>query len=152
MPFNIVLVAPEIPNNTGNIGRLCLGTGSTLHLVKPLGFSLDDKNLKRSGLDYWPRLSLKIYDSWEEFTIQNPNACLAFYSSHGSSNYWDLRVADNQYFIFGCESKGLPPSLLQEKETETYKIPLLPDSIRSFNLANAVSIVLFEGLRQQQIS
>tara|TARA_B110000259_G_C13983765_1_gene389633 strand:+ start:278 stop:769 length:492 start_codon:yes stop_codon:yes gene_type:complete len=150
MPFNVVLLNPEIPNNTGNIGRLCLGTGSTLHLIKPLGFSLEDKQLKRSGLDYWPRLSVKIYDNWEAFLAQNKGASLAFYSSHASQIYWDLKAEDNQFFIFGSESKGLPATLLKEMTAHSYKIPLAPDSIRSFNLANAVSIVLFDGLRQQR--
>jgi len=151
MPFNVVLINPEIPNNTGNIGRLCLGTGSVLHLIKPLGFSLEDKQLKRSGLDYWPQLSVKVYENWDGFLAKNTGASLAFYSSHATQIYWDLKAADNQFFIFGCESMGLPASLLNEVTAQSYKIPLVPNSIRSFNLANAVSIVLFDGLRQQRL-
>ena len=151
MAFHIVLVAPEIPNNTGNIGRLCLGSGSSLHLIKPLGFSIEDKQLKRSGLDYWPNLKVRIYEDWTDFVHKNPNVSMSFYSSHAKQIYWDLKVPKEHYFVFGCESKGLPTSLTQTYATDSYAIPLAPNSIRSFNLANAVSIVLFEGLRQQSL-
>jgi len=149
MPFHVVLVHPEIPNNTGNIGRLCLGTGSELHLIKPLGFSLEDKQLKRSGLDYWPKLKVHIHEDFSTFLLANPRAKMAFYSSKGNQNYWDLEAEEDHYFVFGCESKGLPESLVEKQQQSLYKIPLAADSIRSFNLANAVSIVLFEGKRQQ---
>lgn len=149
MPFHVVLVQPEIPNNTGNIGRLCLGTGSELHLIKPLGFSLEDKQLKRSGLDYWPKLKVHIHENFAAFRTAHPKAQLAFYSSKGTQNYWDLKTKEDQYFVFGCESKGLPDALVETQQQSLYKIPLVPNSIRSFNLANAVSIVLFEGQRQQ---
>ena len=149
MPFHVVLVHPEIPNNTGNIGRLCLGTGSELHLIKPLGFSLEDKQLKRSGLDYWPKLKVHIHEDFASFLAENPKAKMAFYSSKGSQTYWDLKTEEDQYFVFGCESKGLPEVLTRQYEHALYKIPLAPNSIRSFNLANAVSIILFEGQRQQ---
>lgn len=150
MPFNIVLVYPEIPNNTGNIGRLCLGTNSHLHLIKPLGFSLEDKQLKRSGLDYWPNLMVTVYENYQDFSRQHPNALLSYYSSHATKTYWNLSVQPNHFFVFGCESKGLPKEILSQQEQHTYKIPLAPNSIRSFNLANAVGIVVFEGLRQLQ--
>ena len=149
MPFHVVLVQPEIPNNTGNIGRLCLGTGSELHLIKPLGFSLEDKQLKRSGLDYWPKLKVHIHESFAAFRTAHPKAPLAFYSSKGTQNYWDLETKEDQYFVFGCESKGLPDALVENQQQSLYKIPIVSNSIRSFNLANAVSIVLFEGQRQQ---
>ncbi len=151
MAFHIVLVAPEIPNNTGNIGRLCLGSGSSLHLIKPLGFSLEDKQLKRSGLDYWPKLSVHVYEDWSEFLTKNPQASMSFYTSHATQTYWNLKVPKEHYFVFGCESKGLPSTLIQNHAADSYVIPLQPNSIRSFNLANAVSIVLFEGLRQQSL-
>ncbi|HAQ54576.1 MAG TPA: tRNA (uridine(34)/cytosine(34)/5-carboxymethylaminomethyluridine(34)-2'-O)-methyltransferase TrmL, partial [Flavobacteriaceae bacterium] len=101
MPFHVVLVHPEIPNNTGNIGRLCLGTGSELHLIKPLGFSLEDKQLKRSGLDYWPKLKVHIHEDFASFLAENPKAKMAFYSSKGSQTYWDLKTEEDQYFVFG---------------------------------------------------
>ena len=149
MPFHVVLVHPEIPNNTGNIGRLCFGTGSELHLIKPLGFSLEDKQLKRSGLDYWPKLKVHIHEDFTAFRTSHPKAKMAFYSSKGTQNYWDLETQEDHYFVFGCESKGLPEALLETQQQSLYKIPLATNSIRSFNLANAVSIVLFEGKRQQ---
>ncbi len=147
MPYNIVLIEPEIPNNTGNIGRLSLGTGSTLHLVKPFGFELNDKRLKRAGLDYWQHLNVKIYDSAADFFLEHEHKKMAFLSSHGSKKHWDIDFEDNMFFVFGKESVGLSKDILENHKKNTFKIPLYSEHIRSLNLANAVSIVLYEGLK-----
>ncbi len=146
--LNIVLIHPEIPNNTGNIGRLCLGSGNGLHLVKPLGFEIDDKKLKRAGLDYWPHLDVSYYDSAEDFFDRHQGKKMAFLSSHGDKEYWDIPFEEDMFLIFGKESLGLEKDLLQEVLDKTYRIPLFSDKVRSLNLANAVGIVVYEGLRQ----
>ncbi len=148
MALNIVLIEPEIPNNTGNIGRLALATGSHLHLVKPFGFELSDKRLKRAGLDYWQHLSLSIYENSEEFFATYPDKKMAFFSSHGNRNHWSLDYSDNLFLIFGKESVGLAKEILEKNGDKLYKIPLFSEHIRSLNLANAVGIVVYEGLRQ----
>lgn len=148
MPLNIVLIEPEIPNNTGNIGRLALATGSRLHLVKPFGFEIDDKRLKRAGLDYWQHLEVIYYDSSDDFFIKNKDAKMVFLSSHGAKSHWDITFTDNMFLIFGKESVGLPKSLISEHKEFLFKIPLYSQDIRSLNLANAVSIIVYEGLRQ----
>jgi len=147
MPFNIVLIEPEIPNNTGNIGRLSLGTGSTLHLVKPFGFEITDTRLKRAGLDYWKHVNIIEYDSVDDFYKKNTNAKMVYFSSHGEKVHWDIDFEDNMFFVFGQESKGLPKSIIEDNQDKLYKIPLYSEHIRSLNLANAVSVVVFEGLR-----
>lgn len=147
MAFNIVLIEPEIPNNTGNIGRLALATGCQLHLVKPFGFDIEDKQLKRAGLDYWQHLDLKIYDNIECFFKANLNKKMVFLSSHGRQDHWDIPYEDELFIIFGKESVGLPKALLEKHETDVFKIPLFSAKIRSLNLANAVSVVIYEGLR-----
>lgn len=148
MPLNIVLIEPEIPNNTGNIGRLSLATGSRLHLVKPFGFVIDDKRLKRAGLDYWQHLEVIYYDSIDEFFRKNNNSEMIFLSSHGTKSHWDISFSDNMFLVFGKESVGLPKALIEQYSDRLFKIPLYSDSIRSLNLANAVSIIIYEGLRQ----
>lgn len=148
MPLNIVLFEPEIPNNTGNIGRLVLASGSNLHLVKPFGFELDDKRLKRAGLDYWPHLSLFIYDSIEEFYKNHKGKNIVYFSSHGEKNHWSIEYENDMFLVFGKESIGLPKVIINEHFDKTYKIPLYSPHIRSLNLANAVSIVVYEGLKQ----
>ncbi|WP_417860687.1 tRNA (cytidine(34)-2'-O)-methyltransferase [Winogradskyella sediminis] len=148
MPLNIVLIEPEIPNNTGNIGRLALASGSTLHLVKPFGFEIDDKRLKRAGLDYWQHLEVIYYDNMEAFFQKNKNAKMVFLSSHGTQNHWDIKFEDDMFLVFGKESVGLPKPLLERYASQLFKIPLYSTSIRSLNLANAVSIIVYEGLRQ----
>ena len=147
MPLNIVLIEPEIHTNTGNIGRLSLATGSTLHLVKPFGFEITDKRLKRAGLDYWNHISLVIYENVEDFFIKNKNKNMVFLSSHGSKNYWDIDYKEDIYLVFGKESKGLSNDILKANLDTTYRIPLYSDKVRSLNLANAVSVVAYEGLR-----
>jgi tRNA (cytidine/uridine-2'-O-)-methyltransferase len=150
MPLNIVLIEPEIPNNTGNIGRLALATGSRLHLVKPFGFEIDDKRLKRAGLDYWQHLEVINYDNTEDFFSKNSDAKMVFLSSHGKQSHWDINYTDNMFLVFGKESVGLPKPLIKEHQDQLFKIPLYSAEIRSLNLANAVSIIVYEGLRQLQ--
>ena len=148
MSLNIVLIEPEIPNNTGNIGRLSLGANATLHLVKPFGFEITDTRLKRAGLDYWQHLNVIMYNNIDDFFCKNPTAKMVFLSSHGTRNHWDIPFEENLYLVFGKESKGLPKSILEKHPIDIYKIPLNSEHIRSLNIANAVSIVVYEGLRQ----
>lgn len=148
MPLNIVLIEPEIPNNTGNIGRLALATGSRLHLVKPFGFEITDKRLKRAGLDYWQHLEVIYYESTEDFFIKNSDAKMVFLSSHGTQSHWDINYTDNMFLVFGKESKGLSKTITEKYSNELFKIPMYSEHIRSLNIANAVSIVVYEGLRQ----
>ena len=152
MPFNIVLVEPEIPNNTGNIGRLSLASGSELHLVKPFGFELSDTRLKRAGLDYWKHVSVKIYESLDEFFAINKDKEMVFLSSAAKQSYASIEYKDDLFFIFGKESVGLPKDLVADQSNKLYKIPIHSPHIRSLNLANAVSIVVFEGLRSLEVS
>ncbi len=147
MALNIVLIEPEIPNNTGNIGRLALATGSHLHLVKPLGFEITDARLKRAGLDYWKHLSVTYYDSINHFFEVNKNKNMAFLSSHGTKNHWNIPFADDMFLIFGKESVGLPKPLIELHKNQLFKIPLYSEHVRSLNLANAVSVVIYEGLK-----
>ena len=149
MPLNIVLFEPEIPNNTGNIGRLALASGSNLHLVKPFGFEIDDTRLKRAGLDYWQHLNVIIYDNIDHFFKENKNGYFAFLSSHGNKNYWDITFKENTFLIFGKESVGLPKYIKETFSDDLYKIPIYNKNVRSLNLANAVGIVIYEGLKQQ---
>lgn len=148
MPLNIVLIEPEIPNNTGNIGRLALASGSNLHLVKPFGFEIDDKRLKRAGLDYWQHLNVIYYENIEEFFHKNKDANFVFLSSHGTKKHWDIQFEDKLFLVFGKESVGLSKSIINENEEHLFKIPLFSEDVRSLNLANAVGIVVYEGLRQ----
>ncbi len=147
VPFNIVLVAPEIPQNTGTIGRLCVSTDTRLHLVKPLGFSLDDRYVKRAGMDYWPHLDLSVYENWEEFLDRNPGAECLFLSTKGEKCFWDAAYPVGSCLVFGRESSGLPPEFYQRYRERLYQIPMQGKFHRSLNLANAVSIVLYEALR-----
>lgn len=147
MALNIVLIEPEIPNNTGNIGRLALASGSHLHLVKPFGFKIDDTRLKRAGLDYWQHLSVTYYESIDEFFDVNKNKNMAFLSSHGSKNHWDIPFEDHLFLIFGKESVGLPKAIVEKHSDKLFKIPIYSEHVRSLNLANAVSIVVYEGLK-----
>ncbi len=153
MSLNIVLFEPEIPNNTGNIGRLALASGSKLHLVKPFGFELSDSRLKRAGLDYWKHISLKIYDSSDEFFSINQDKKMAFLSSNATMDYCSIDYEDDMFFVFGKESVGLAKNVTEKNSYRLYKIPIYSEHVRSLNLANAVSIVVYEGLRSiRQIS
>ena len=146
--FNLVLVEPEIPPNTGNVGRLALATGSTLHLVQPLGFSIDDRQLRRAGMDYWKNVNVKLWENFEQFELKiEPSSRRFFFSTKVEKPYWDIRFSPKDYLIFGRETKGLPSSLLARHAEEAFRIPMLPEA-RSLNLATAVAIVLFEGMRQ----
>lgn len=146
--FHIVLVAPEIPQNTGTIGRLCVSTGAKLHLIEPLGFSLDEKHLKRAGMDYWPHLELAVYRDWEEFLAANPGAKLLFFSTKGETSYWDIAYPEGSFLVFGSESRGFPPEFYERYRDRLATIPMEGKFHRSLNLANAASIVLYEALRQ----
>ncbi|QLG44362.1 tRNA (cytidine(34)-2'-O)-methyltransferase [Costertonia aggregata] len=147
MAFNIVLVEPEIPNNTGNIGRLALATGCTLHLVKPLGFEIDDTRLKRAGLDYWKHLSVIVYENIQDFLSEHRNKNLVYFSSHGKQNHWEIPFEREMFLVFGKESVGLSKSITSSNSEALYKIPLYSEHIRSLNLANAVSVAVYEGLK-----
>ncbi len=147
MPYNIVLIEPEIPMNTGNIGRLSLATGSHLHLVKPFGFELNDKRVKRAGLDYWQHISLFVYESVEDFYAKNKGKKMVYFSSHGSKDHWSVDYEEELFLVFGKESVGLPKSMTDMHSEKLYKIPLFSEHIRSLNLANTVSVVVYEGLR-----
>mgnify|MGYP003664553584 FL=1 len=146
--LNIVLINPEIPNNTGNIGRLALGSGCKLHLVKPFGFEIDDTRLKRAGLDYWKHLDVQYYNNTEDFFKKNAFAKMAFLSSHGTKSHYDIPFEEDLFLVFGKESKGLPKEITEKHPDQLYKIPLFSEHIRSLNLANAVGIVAYEGIRQ----
>ena len=151
MAFNIVLFEPEIPMNTGNIGRLSLASGSKLHLVKPFGFELNDKRVKRAGLDYWQHITLFIYESIEDFYAKNEGGRFFYFSSHGTHNYCAIDYKDEIFLIFGKESVGLPKNIIAENTDALYYIPIYSSHIRSLNLANAVSIVVYEGIRNLKL-
>ena len=146
--FNIVLVEPEIPPNTGNVGRLCLATKSTLHLIKPLGFSMEHRQLKRAGLDYWEDVDLKVWDSLPVLMKANPDARCFLVTTKTKRAYWDVEFRPSDFLVFGRETKGLPESLLAANESRCVTIPMA--DTRSLNLATAVGIVLFEAVRQQR--
>lgn len=147
MGFNIVLVEPEIPTNTGNIGRLSLASGSALHLVKPFSFELNDKRLKRAGLDYWKHISLNIYENIEDFYLKNKEANMVYFSTSATKNYTSIDFQDNMFFLFGKESVGLSKEIINNNLDKLYTIPIYNKHVRSLNLANAVSIVVYEALR-----
>ena len=147
MSLNIVLIEPEIPYNTGAIARTCALTGSSLHLVRPLGFSIDDKHLKRAGLDYWPLVDLYLYDSFEEVVDKNPEGRFYFATTKTNRNYDEFKYRDNSYFVFGKETKGLPEDLIDKYKDTTIRIPM-KDIGRSLNLANSANIIIYEALRQ----
>ena len=147
MALNIVLVNPEIPSNTGNIARTCAITGTVLHLIKPLGFSLEDKYLKRAGLDYWNLVNVIIYEDLNDFIKKNESGTFYFLTTKAKLRYSDVKFKDNDYLFFGAETKGLPESLLKENYDKSLRIPMKP-STRSLNLANSANIVLYEALRQ----
>ena len=147
MGFNIVLIEPEIPMNTGNIGRLSLASGSILHLVKPFGFELNDSRLKRAGLDYWKHISVNIYENIDEFFSRNNGKDMVYLSSSGEKNYTSIPYKDDMFLIFGKESEGLPKNIIAANSDKLYKIPIYSSHVRSLNLANAVSIVVYDGLR-----
>lgn len=147
--LHVVLVEPEIPPNTGNIGRMCLAVGAHLHLVKPLGYSLDDRELKRAGLDYWKDVTLSVWENFAEMQASRPAGSRFFYLTTKSKRaYWDVRFRDEDVLVFGRESKGLPESLLAVNPDSTVTIPMQPCSVRSLNLSTAAGIVVYEAVRQ----
>lgn len=146
--MHIVLVRPQIPPNTGNISRLCAGTGAHLHLVGELGFSLEDKYLRRAGLDYWPHVKLHRHDTLEETLAGVPPEDVAFYSSHAQRRYTEFEPQGEPWMVFGRETEGLPKALLAAESERSYLIPILP-TVRSLNLANACSVVLYDQLRRR---
>lgn len=148
MALNIVLVEPEIPQNTGNIARTCALTNTALHLVKPLGFSVEDKYLKRAGLDYWHLVNINYYDSFKELIEKYPNGDFYYATTKGKNIYSSVNYTENAFIIFGKETKGLPDDILSENWDKTIKIPMKEGIKRSLNLANSVNIILFEALRQ----
>jgi tRNA (cytidine/uridine-2'-O-)-methyltransferase len=146
--LHVVLVEPEIPPNTGNVGRLCLATGSHLHLVKPLGFSIDDRTLKRAGLDYWKDVQVTVWESFAELQSAQPEGSRFFYlTTKAQRSYWNAEFRDGDFLVFGRETKGLPEPLLAANVETTLTIPM-QGSTRSLNLATAVGIVLYEAVRQ----
>lgn len=145
--MNIVLVYPEIPQNTGNIARTCAATGSVLHLVKPLGFDISEKAVKRAGLDYWDKVDVRIYENLEEFFEKNAGGRFWFLSTKANHSYTEVKYESNDYLVFGRETHGLPEPLLKENYSNTVRIPMLP-TLRSLNLSNSVAIALYEALRQ----
>ncbi len=149
-PFHIVLIEPEIPPNTGNIGRLCAATGTHLHLVGKLGFSLDDKHLKRAGLDYWPEVKLHRWDSLPEVQAQFPQARFWYTSKKASRSYTKADFKPGDFLVFGKETLGLPEELLAEEQDYALRIPIFSPAVRSLNLANSAAILLYEALRQNQ--
>jgi len=149
--MNVVLIEPEIHFNTGNIGRTCVGTSSTLHLVGKLGFSLAAPQIRRSGLDYWPKLKLRLYNSFSDFLDGLPNSArLFFFSAEGEKTIWNAQFTSDAYLIFGKESAGLPAAIREKYKDSLYRVPIAPD-IRSLNLGTTAGIVLYEALRQTSV-
>ena len=146
--INIVLHEPEIPQNTGNIGRTCAAAGMRLHLIKPLGFSLDEKQLKRAGLDYWSELDVTVYENYEDFLSKNPAAKIYYATTKGRKVYTQAAYEPDCYIMFGKESAGIPEEILKDHEETCVRIPMVGE-MRSLNLSNAVAIVAYEALRQQ---
>ena len=146
--LHVVLVAPEIPPNTGSIARLCAATQIRLHLIRPLGFSLDNRYLKRAGLDYWPHVDVQVHDDWQHFRTQHRGARMHFFSARATRSYLSARYAPGDHLVFGSETKGLPPTLLTAHRNATYVIPIFSPHVRSLNLSNAASIIVYEALRQ----
>ncbi len=146
--MHIVLHEPEIPANTGNIGRTCVATDTSLHLIEPLGFRLDEKSIKRAGMDYWEHLDISTYINYEDFCKKNPGAKIWYATTKAKHSYTDVEFGPDDYIMFGKESAGIPEEILVEHEEQCIRIPMLP-KIRSLNLSNSVAIVLYEALRQQ---
>lgn len=147
MSFNIVMVEPEIPQNTGNVARTCAVTGSRLHLVKPFGFEIDDKKLKRAGLDYWDMLDITIYENLDDFFAKNNKGTFYFASTKSVNRYSDVKFKDGDYILFGKETKGLDENLLKNNKESCIRIPM-QKGLRSLNLSNSVAIIIYEALRQ----
>lgn len=149
MALHVVLVEPEIPPNTGNISRTCAATGCVLHLVKPLGFDIDDRTLKRAGLDYWPYVTIEIHESFDEFLEKYKGRRMWLSTTKGQQRYTDVKYQDEDMLLFGKETAGLPRPFIAAHQEQAIRIPMSEGTrLRSFNLSNSVAIVLFEALRQ----
>ena len=146
--INIVLLEPEIPQNTGNIARTCAATGASLHLIRPMGFEVDDKKLKRAGLDYWHALDITYYDGWRDFIDRNPDAELYFFSTKAKNKYTDVKYPKKVFLVFGREDAGLPEELLKANRDRCVRLPMR-DNLRSLNLSNTAAIAVYEVLRQR---
>ena len=149
--MNIVLHEPEIPANTGNIGRTCVATGTCLHLIKPLGFSLDEKHLRRAGMDYWRDLDLHVYENFQDFLDKNPGAKIYMATTKAHQNYSDVSYEPDCFLMFGKESAGIPEEILVDYEDTCVRIPM-KENIRSLNLSNSVAVLLYEALRQNDFA
>ena len=149
--LNIVLLEPEIPANTGNIGRTCVAAGARLHLIEPMGFQINEKQVKRAGLDYWDKLDYTIYDSYQDFLEKNPGAKIYMATTKAKHIYSDVSFEEDCYIMFGKESAGIPEDILAHNKDRCVRIPMLSD-IRSLNLSNSVAVVLYEALRQNNFS
>ena len=149
--MHIVLHQPEIPANTGNIGRTCVATGTSLHLIEPLGFHLDEKSIKRAGMDYWEHLDVTRYMNFEEFKEKHPGAKIWMATTKAKHIYSDVTFGPDDFIMFGKESAGIPEEILVDNEETCIRIPMLP-TIRSLNLSNSVAVVLYEALRQQEFA
>ena len=145
--MNIVLVYPEIPQNTGNIARTCAATGTALHLIEPLGFKIEDKYLKRAGLDYWDLMTYRVYSDWQTFLRENPTANMYFATTKAKRTHCEVAYQQQDYLVFGCETKGLPEDLIEPHYDHAIRVPMRNDA-RSLNLSNSVAVVLYEALRQ----
>ena len=150
-PLNIVLVNPEIPQNTGNISRTCAVTGAALHIIRPTGFEISDRTLKRAGLDYWDKLDVSYYDSFAEFLAKNPDGEKFYFSSHAKRSYTDVKYTAPTYLVFGRESVGLPPEYVENAGDNALRIPMLP-TLRCLNLSNSVAVAAYEVLRQSNFN
>ena len=149
--MNIVLLEPEMPANTGNIGRTCVAAGARLHLIEPLGFQINEKTLKRAGLDYWDKLDVTVYNNYEEFLQKNPGAVIYMATTKAPQTYTEVHYTSDCYIMFGKESAGIPEEILVNNQKTSIRIPMIGD-IRSLNLSNSVAIVLYEALRQNNFS
>lgn len=145
--INIVLYSPEIPQNTGNISRTCAVTGAALHIIKPIGFEISDRTLKRAGLDYWDKLEVYYYENYQDFIDKNKGAEIYYFSARGKRSYAAAEYPDGIYLMFGCESVGLPEELVRANSEHTLRIPMR-EEVRCLNLSNAVAVVTYEALRQ----
>ena len=146
-PLHLILVSPQIPPNTGNVARLCAVTGCRLELVEPLGFSIDDRDLRRAGLDYWDKVFLALHSDWDAYLASSPGARRWLFTSQASSAHWDVRFAPGDHLVFGSEPRGLPPYILEGGQGTPVTIPMLP-GVRSLNLSTAVGIAAYEALRR----
>lgn len=146
--MHVVLFEPEIPPNTGSVARLCAATLTPLHLIEPLGFKIDDKHLKRAGLDYWEFVDLRVHKSWDDFLRTAAPKNLRFFSKRAARSYTSIRYGNDDFLVFGPETRGLPQQLADANASDFFRIPMMGAGVRSLNLSNAVSIVLYEGLRQ----